>query len=606
MAVYYIRDGGTKVSGASTPDDWSVSNCYPWAKWAAALRSASDGDSVVFYDEADGSTKVTHDLPVNQNTFSAANAGAITIESRSGDPSQCEIRADSGATLPIIKHNNSTNACTYTYKNLTISGPVGGITVGGAVPAFVWQSSAINGDLIFDNCIIGNVLLDCSTELIYGLISSTNQVRTLQFHNVTFENITSTKNHAGGKWIGHTSGSSVTVLVSGDSFTIQDIAVHAARAETNGFYSQGQTLLRAPVTIQRTHCTAATEQVSGAAILCTGHLEAVYGTTIRDCTNTGGSAGVVGYKIGSPAGTITTWEIDGVLVENVTIAQSFGKNSTGAGVFCFGVDSSGSIKNVIAKNVTCNAGAAVYYSQGAEGTAESIYAENCNAYENGGAVYHGGGGNMSVVGLVAKNCRAGKGGGCVFTHVHPTDAVKNKIFTLRQFTLIGCEGDIQELRDVVGHTPMTEGPGHGIFINNDNTTYTGAFHIENGIIRNGFGVDEITLGQSSTGTTSTVNIINCDIEGGESGVNNAMTTDTPTLTNITDDGFINDDGKLIVGTALVQAGAAVFGAAADGLGNPWNIFRVRDSRGRRFRVPFAVGGYQPSSGDPITQSRLAR
>jgi len=102
-ADYYVRTTGTRISGASTPDDWSDSNCY--ATIEAALSAAGQPDRVFLFKE-------THTLGAAQ-TLDCYLANQDDDE----DHSSCIVEFVPGAYFRTNSSISNTQVTGITFQN---------------------------------------------------------------------------------------------------------------------------------------------------------------------------------------------------------------------------------------------------------------------------------------------------------------------------------------------------------------------------------------------------------------------------------------------------------------------------------------------------------
>ena len=501
MAVWHIKSGGTRAvgSGASTADDWTDANCFdPDANagsrwWNVARDYMTDGDEMIFYD--DGATVTTHDLATG-NMLAAANAGTLTFKSKSGSADYCTVRCITSATMFDLKPN-STAGISYIFDGLKFAEPSVGHTT--AHSAFV-SAENLCEDITFNNCNIGNIeMASASGESLEGLINSDDTTaRTISFTGTNYiENITSSVTWVGGSFIGQFKTGN-TILISGTLY-IRNITLTPVNNIRGGFFDNAIYNITGDVIISDINNTVNATKYNRSVFYggdqdftCTGTIKA------NNLTATGGTSGAMVVIVAN------THDIRNVAVDNITVTRGSGENSVGTVILALGSSAQGTVKNVRATNLSGYSGGAVYHSDGAGGTIESIYVNTSTMGENGAAVYSGGDGDSTIIGVEAINCNA-TDGGAIFAHNHPVSSSRNKTVEIYNVSISGCSASNN---------------GQGIYLNNDNATYTLTSTIKNVVVRNGSGTDEINLGEGAT-ATHTATITNSNIEGDTTGIDSA-------------------------------------------------------------------------------------
>lgn len=570
MAVWHIKAGGTRVvgSGASTPNDWTDANCFDddsnLNEWWRILRDhMADGDELIFYDEDDGSTLVIHSVELG-NMAAHTTTGTFYIKSRSGDPDQCRIR---GLTddAPLASCSTNTVGINYVFDGLSFAESVAGATYAGA--SYVLAKNSM-GDVTFNNCKIGNIAFGSTTELLQGMIASIGATtRTVTFSgNCAIENITNTSAWYGGGYIGQLQ-SGTTLKISG-TLTIDNIVLTPVNDIRGGFFDDYDLEITGDVVDKNRSITVNSGKFNRALFYIGGTTTITGSIDSSDIEAIGGTSGTPILVMSS------TFNINNITGNRITVQQSEGENSVGTLVVALGSSATGYVRRVEGNDMEGYSGGCVYFSGGASGTIESVIARRNVMHENGAGAYSGGDGDMTIISLYAEDCHADLLGGAYFAHTHPSSSTRNKTITVKNLTAINCTAGSK---------------GNSVYINSPNATYTMTSSIENAVIR-GTGTDEIGIGE--TGAAHTATIDNCDIQGGAAAITDETTVGSVTATNIVDDGTqIKSDGTLVPDSPYRTAGNYV-------------RYGTRDANGRLFGLPVPLGAFGPASN--LANTRTAR
>ena len=116
MALVHIKSTGTKTSGASTPDQWDNSNCYPYTSIDTALNVAegSSPAQMIFDDE-----ELTLTEQITLNTYNPVGGTTLTLSSRSGGT---VWRPANATTRILAKNADTTVAPSFEIENITFDG----------------------------------------------------------------------------------------------------------------------------------------------------------------------------------------------------------------------------------------------------------------------------------------------------------------------------------------------------------------------------------------------------------------------------------------------------------------------------------------------------
>ncbi len=219
MAVFHIKTGGTRTTGASTADDWSNANCYPITSLATVWAALSDGDQVIFDNEAEhsvgsqltlnglsGTLSVEFVSRVSGSAYTINRTADVKVVVFNGLANTIDVEwqdakftsdAALGNDKPIIQTANGIQEFTLTrcdFSGLTISS----------------TSASGNGQLLFFNHSGGTekvTLADCNFSSITASVASCGVIHvaaalqgystgTLDFSNTTLNTNTSASGRA--------------------------------------------------------------------------------------------------------------------------------------------------------------------------------------------------------------------------------------------------------------------------------------------------------------------------------------------------------------------------------------------------------------------------
>lgn len=437
MAVLHIKNGGTKSSGTSTADDWSDANCYPITSLNTAFGAMSDGDTVIFDDDA---------FVMNAYTAISAPAGTVNISSRSGSTvwtpvdgsTRFFIQNDTVDTHDIVMSNITLDGgnISYTTECMLFSQHHGDITLNGVV----WRNFSFENHTTTPPCIrvAGNdaqqtvTLTDCSvlgvrftTTASDGLFKAENAAidHIWNFNNLTISQYRFVTNDSGEAFgiIFHQSPTTMTI----DGFHLDKVYIENQNSSGDiiGAYYQG-----ASAVADIKNVTIKNAQLGGA-----GSTQSFFRFT----------------------GTAT---LEGVDAENMTRfgaeSESSNGNSVG-GVFQANVGADLTARDIEVRDSGGFFGIACYNTGGGVMTAENIRAINIddNGQRNvsGGTMeglcfYSGGDGDCTMNGLYAEGVtNNGKNGYVLYAHHADRTSDTTKTFNLNNVTLnISSADDVTE------------------------------------------------------------------------------------------------------------------------------------------------------------------
>lgn len=110
--LYYVKPGGTRVSGASTPNDWSNANCYPLPSSAVAQGNDVVGPHTMFIAPGDYFCSL---LLTNNNWSNGTIIGTAGLDSTTA-------AAKGNVTLTSTQSVIQTSVINLTIKNISATG----------------------------------------------------------------------------------------------------------------------------------------------------------------------------------------------------------------------------------------------------------------------------------------------------------------------------------------------------------------------------------------------------------------------------------------------------------------------------------------------------
>lgn len=434
--VRYVKNGGTKTTGNSTPDDWTTaSNCYSSIQTAINAASLTADAQIILDDDTFTVTSLA------SATSSLPTGGVLTIISRSLNPANCVINfTDGGATS--LKFNEASLNYSHHIEGIKFRKTSTHTVSGGALIGLTGETSL---DTEFKNCIFADVTNNYANAGLCGYVQLSDGVpRTLTFTNCTFDNLVSA--HNGGRWFAY-AGTSGALTFFGCAFS--NIA-HVSSTDTNctgGICGAG--------TVNITNCTingmdVSTASLSAAmyAFICTQGTLNVDGLTASSITFTGGASGAVGIRAEG------AYTIENTEFTDCSSTPSYANgvdgdrtNSVGGTVLAFGDSAQGTLTNHKTTRCISDFGVTAYCSQGGGGTFTNITSVDCTSRKEG-VLYAGGWGDVTYnrfrlisprIGLET----AGGGavqegfGGAIYAHNH-TNSTRNKTTTIRNGLIIGA------------------------------------------------------------------------------------------------------------------------------------------------------------------------
>lgn len=409
MAVFHFTQSGTRSSGASAADDWSLANCYPFSAWNATVGAAADGDSIIIDD-------VTHICTTALALNCTANSGVvrtITVKSRSGGT----VLQLADATTLIFTHNDANDINTIILEDLIFDGQEINWTTTSGSPIAITQAcpsltlnrctwknfrtataarttgwllryaaSSAPGFCYINDCVVEDCAAVCSGAF-EGMFKMEDSDLTWEFDGITFSNVSvvtsGTGNNGGLIYLNNDSALQLSNAL------VEDVYMEAASGQGlaglhKAINSPGQlTVDGLTVRNMQMHGLAATEGV----VKVTGNAT-IRNVAVTELRRTGTANGG-GNSVG---GVVSVQGSSGVaLIEDMVVRDSGGFFGT-----AFYNSGGGSLiaRRVIAVNITDDDqvgeggdpvnGIAFYSGGDGAATWEACYAFGCSgAAENG-------------------------------------------------------------------------------------------------------------------------------------------------------------------------------------------------------------------------------
>lgn len=434
---YYVKVGGTRTTGRSTPGDWSDANCYGDIQTAVDQGWTSD-DWIVLDDAAWQMTVVA------LATTTAVTGSRLKMRSRSLDRSACSLRfTDTSAAG--WRFNRSDRSYGLDVRGITVSADP---HTTAAAPVFlqVWQPS--DALMTFtDMDFIDAAINHPSNVSLHGFFNAqigSAGARTVRFTRCRFYGL-SANVHAGAWFLRGLSGTHYEFIDCDFGLGTDPGAgiTAAAHAPSSGFVGG----VGGGVDITLTGCrqngvtitSASVEDVVCYPLFTVSGTLVIDGFEVRNTTVTGASAGTFGVMARGPHTVKKLHGYDCMSTPADTI------NSVGGLFTAFGEAAVGTAEEIVAERCVSDFGTALYWSQGASNTTKAVVAIECRSRVDS-IVYSGGWGDTTGVGIVGVNCRYGTGSnhpslgdsGFLHAHNHTTLATRTKTATYQHVRLVGC------------------------------------------------------------------------------------------------------------------------------------------------------------------------
>ena len=563
MAVIHIKVGGTKsASGAgdyaSTPDDWSLANCYDNLQQVgqSAISGTPStfiqaGDVVIFEDE-------DHDLSQTRIRDISVD-GTVTFRSRSGNRDTCRLVASDGTeSYLLLINNDSSNVTKMLFKDLTITASV---TLSGINKPMIYIQNE-TGDVTFDNVRFTGLNADTATStaalsaVIYNRVNGTGATaRTLEFrNNCLFDDITCIYGN-GGAIIRNDADATVKVA-AGETLTFQNVS-NSADVDGSGsvpfgiIYVEEGTLSNAGKIVFDTVSQEAVHLTSGVqGMISTEDGGEISGGGVfegKNCTVRAGRPACIFVHV---QGANSSFDIGAIKLKDSTNTWlDLTTSGTSAGAFLaqndVSTDASDEVGYVEAIRVSSRFGPAAYGSGGGGWTIKRIYAKDCRCVE--GVVYSGGDGDTVADAIFitgtryySENLLTGESfandseGMDIFLFLNASSGNRNKTATFNQVTV----------------TDSQPGALASVRISNNNTSNSLTAEMNNAMIQSGCNND-FEIGEGASATLD-LTLVNCVYQTmlDEHGGTGTFTNTDPVIANVP----MRSAGRLPFGSRFATSG----------------------------------------------------
>lgn len=559
MPLVYVKSSGTRVSGESTPGDWSDANCYP--RVSASVGVWTGATQVVLNDETIVDTSTV-------GTASFATLTSLSIEKRGASSAQA-VWSINSATAPLI-NTAPTAAQTFAASDIVFSRAVAMSSA--ATTALLAFAGTGHSALTFTRCTFGPMSID---GFLGGLNASVLSVQgTPASRSVLFDQCAV----VGINHISAGTGPWFRLGGSGNSFTFVDCVWRdSAYLATAAMASAFGILPENAQTFEFTRCQVRNVSVQGASA-------AAY---VRCFFLTPSSAQTVRINeflfervvIGSLDNPIESqgwgfylsgpYTVDGLHSRHCIYYDTGGRD--GGQIYFNGPSAIGVAQNVSAMYCRSRSGAALFSSNGAGG----VYSRVLAMYNESeaGVIYSGGYGDFEVRSAIA--CYNKPFDGAIALNGMGIYARNNAATRNKTIKIINCT--------VVGNT--TNGSCAGIAVENNDATYSCTGEVINCISRN-TNANDIQKKKTAAGAL-TVAVQNCNVA-------NAIVADSNVGEVVGDPLFVGganpttpEGFKLRHDSSLRRAGTCIYTTGCV----PY------DFGGRRARVPPDIGAWQYVLGD---------
>lgn len=393
MAVRHVKIGGTKVSGNSTADDWTLANCYPTVATAIAAAGIAAGDELILEHMQ------THDVAA-MIAKSLGIVGAYTIRGRFArinnliEPTS--VISGSSASGSLFLFNDTVNRADIEFRDIKFTKSV---THTDATRPYVLHTAQKTGDITLTRCWIKEVTVSIAGATAYelGAISyaaSPTAPATISYNYLTFEDITGTFGTGGACLLSNNGYAAGTYNYTG--LVMRRLSVTAGGAcyyfrvdstgncTVNGFDAEDVAGVSS-----HTSGFGSMFNRSGAGFFRARNIR------LKNILHTAPYCDAA-FNVYSPH------DIDNVLGINVRLDSTTHNGTSGIGCLVAAyLGKLGSTRNVRAYRCLSKFGTAVYYSNGANGIIDNVWAEECEC--GNGIFYKGGDGDVAWSNLVAVN-----------------------------------------------------------------------------------------------------------------------------------------------------------------------------------------------------------
>lgn len=474
MAFYNISKNGARVAGASTANDWSVTDTWNIANAEAAMKAAIEAgnDNVVVFDDdvytlANQLAATSHNS--NNHLFVRPRFKEFTLE----------IAADD---TRLWQFNHASNSPKYTISNMRFRRAKG----------FSWKTGTFQGSLIIFQGTVQVTMNDCICDRIQadiidasGRFGAMMNITDAGTRSITLNNLTQLNTEINQQRFAGTTAGGIVAGINVDSAAAGvSVVLNARKVDGIKFFAQDLRLggidefSAGNITIQgRCHYKNIDKKILGP------------GTTFSsDGTLSLKTTGAISQSNDSivifenivhdePAGQCfglfvdQAFNLPGVFVGKKCRSKS-AANSVGGLFLGLTVAAQGNVGFIIADECDAPFGPAFYVSNGAGATVKGIIANKCRT--TNGIVYKGGGGSADVDVVVVCNSGyytenefqvASNKAAAVYGHMHPTTSTQNGHFNIGVLVLSNNSGLMYD----EGSTFVDKAL---LMLANDNATYS--------------------------------------------------------------------------------------------------------------------------------------
>jgi len=555
MPLVYVKSSGTRVSGESTPGDWSDANCYP--RVSASVGAWTGATQVVLNDET-----ITETTTVGTASF--ASLTSLSIEKR-GASSTPAVWSMNSATAPLI-NAAPTAAQTFAASDIVFTRAVP--MSAAATTALLAFSGTGYSAITFTRCTFGPMDIDGHLGGLNASVFSVQGTPVSRLVTLTDCVVTGINHISAG------TGPWMRLGGTGNTFSFVNCSwrncnyIHTSSAAACGF----GILPENTQTFTFTNCTAEDLTVKGAD--SSAYVRCFYFTPTTAQTTIIRNFRFNRVVVGTEEVPIQSqgwgfyisgaYSVNGVHSRYCTYYET--GNRDGGQIYFNGTGAIGSATDLSAMHCRSRSGAALFVSNGAGGVFSRVLA--MYNISEAGVIYSGGYGDFEL--RVAISCYNSKIPGSnandgLAVYVRNNAATRHK--TARIANVIA-----------VGNT--TNGSCAGIAVENNDAVYSMTAEVINCISRN-VNVNDIEQTATAAGAL-TVTARNCNVSNTISVTSNVNEVSgdpqfiggpNPT----TAEGF-----KLRPNSPLRRAGTCVYTTGCV----------PRDFGGRRGRVPPDIGAWQ--------------
>jgi hypothetical protein len=408
MAVRHVKNGGTKTTGNSTADDWTLANCYGSLATAVGASGNGAGDEVILED---GETHVVAAMIAESLGF----VGAYTIRGRTARSDNAVIPtaviSGSSASGAIFLFNDTTNRADIEFRDVGVTKSV---THTDATRPYFVQTSQKTGDLKITRCWVYDISVAISGATSYRMgainyAASPTAAARCSYAGLTFSNITGVFGTGSCTLLFETGNQTSTLTYEYAGLAYQNIsATFAGPFRLSQATSHNRTKVVdfdvSDVILTGTYVSGGSGDVlrleprvvvSGVEEYGSAYLRNV---KIKDVLITTPYANAIISSYGST-------DAKNILGINVVLDSTIHDSTSGIGclITVFGnlLPKLNSISRVRAYRCQSKFGTAVYVSNSANCVVDTVWAEECRC--GNGIFYKGGNGEGAWSNLVAVN-----------------------------------------------------------------------------------------------------------------------------------------------------------------------------------------------------------